>query len=247
MSWLEQWEAIKDHRLAADTSANRARDNAKQIIDLFNEGVPISVANRIIKEHWGDSHQGRRLRTQLFSAFPDENGRVLRSACLTQEDLDRFRGEYTDVIAYFEAIHAYVLEHVEQLTLYLNKADPNDEELFGAYNSFRRNAMRYTSYVDDNFFTVRGILEEGQVQTWQALTKLVPIDSIDSGDYLFMDEFVTKLKSVQQHYIGRELEVEAQDMYSVADIEWLLKKALVHIQIPYLFAEYLNELLGRSQ
>lgn len=246
MSWKEKWEGIQTHLLAAETAAKVSREAANQIVEMLNEGVDISVANRLISEHWGDTAMARSLRTRLFSAFPDENGRVLRNAPLTQDDLDRFRGEYSEVVTYFDAIHAYILEGVGELTNRLNKADPSDEVAFGTYNSFRRNAMRYTSYVDDGFYQVREFLEKGEITSWSDLVRLLPIESIDNGDYLFIDEFVKRLSEIQQHYIGRELEIEAQDRYSICDIEWVLLKAVSHIKIPMLFAEYLNGLLSKE-
>lgn len=244
MSWSEDWQIITQRMQAATSASTTARESANLVIDTLQEGVEISVAHRIISEHWGDTGTASRLRTKLFGKFPKENGEVLLYAPLTEDDLERWKGDRTEVMEYFGLVHAYVIEHVAALTAKMNRYDSSDMAALELYNGFRKNVLRYICYIDYEFYSVRQILEEDGVLDWDNLAKLLPIAEIENGDYLFMDDFIPKLVETQGTYLERDIQVEARDQYSVNDMEWVLRKMVPHIRIPFLFGEYLNTLLS---
>jgi len=241
MSIAERWEVIEQRKTEALVLINQNIDNCKSLLDTLEQGVDISVANRIISEMWIDDQYSRRIKTRLSASFPKENGDILSNARLGPADMERWFSEKAQIAGYFDTCHAFINDLVVEITEKLGTPGGDSETKLVAYNEFRRQCLTYLLFIESWSWEARDSISEGNCNSWDELVAATPIPSgVDNGDYLFIDDFVTPLKVAQANYTRRVIGFDSRTQWSIREIRWVGDRIAPQVAIQYLFAQYLT-------
>lgn len=246
MNITERWEVIEALKLEAVTAANKTLEATQEMIKSFEKGVDVPLANRIISDLWQNQDYGKKLRTQLSAAFPEQNGRVLSGARMSPTDLAAWRADTAFMAKYFDTIHGFIIDTVSEVMPRLVSGEVTEENALKveAYNDFRRNCLTYIAFIEDYSWEARSAIEDGKANNWPDLVNEAEApSSVVNGDYLFIDDFIPRLREAQKTYVESISNYGYREWFSLDDIEWALKRTVPQIMVGYMFMRYLSDLL----
>lgn len=202
-------------------------------------GVTLPIAHRIIDELWGKTPEGMRVKTQLYDQFPVENGRVILRSELTKVASARMRSLLEPVEGYLNTVIMAIEELVGTHVDYLKTKSLTDETVLLEYNEIRKETLRYIAFCDYAYYDVCPTLLSERVRSWGDV--VYDPSGVENGDYLFLDCFKEKLKTIHQHSVAFTALMPQGDYYNgnLGGFSWRHSQIEDYIKLTFLFFNYL--------
>jgi hypothetical protein len=240
MSREAMWEEIVKLKDVALVTTQTYTDELEALFEAMDsEGLPLPIATKVIRGIWGDSSRANALLVQLSECFPETNKSLVLYAGLPVAEARKQLGQLKETREYFEAIYVYIQNVVNSTMKDLMDAGftvENQERL----NEFRCEVLKYAAYTDGYFYEAEPKLRDGTVTSWDQLNR-VP-DVVINGDYLFINEFAETLTKAHAAYMDSAFYPDLKmSGYSLKDFSWRTSDMTSKIQLPFLFAQFLNE------
>jgi hypothetical protein len=238
MSNAELWEKIVKQKEVASVVSREIGEELTQLTKTLHEGVSLPVALRVINTIWGTTPTAAKVKVQLSDTFHKENGQAILWGALPETELKKLTGDMEQVVDYFDTIHAYIEKYVAVVLARLMQGETFTEAGQEALNEFRKNVLKYASYVRDFFYEVKEPLEKEETQHWNQIS-VVPT-CIENGDYLFFDTFQDILKENHEVFLKRTFCRDDRSAWCLDDFNWSADRLEAHLKLPLLFAAWLN-------
>lgn len=233
------WEDIVKLKNVALVTTQTYTDELDSLMQAMDEeGLPLPVATKIIRGIWGEGSRANSLMVQLSECFPDTNRQVVLFAGLPVAEARKQLGQLKETRDYFEKIYSYIDAVVASSMKRLldGSFTTENQELV---NELRCEVLQYAAYTDGYFYEIAKQLRDGSLTSWAELNR-VP-DMVINGDYLFISDFTVTLEKAHAAYLDNAFYPDLKMAgYSLKDFSWRTSDMVSKIELPYLFASYLN-------
>jgi hypothetical protein len=233
------WEEVVKLKGVAEVTTQTYIDELESLISAMeDDGLPLTVATKIIRGIWGNTSRANALLVQLSECFPETNKSVVLYAGLPADEARKQLGELEETREYFKVIYDYINEVVDTTFKTLLAAEFTVESQ-DCLNEFRCEVLKYVAYTGDYFYEAEQKLKDGSLTSWDQLNR-VP-DIVINGDYMFVTDFKESLAKAHVEYLKGTFHPDLRSSgYSLKDFSWRTSDMCNKLKLPFMFAEYLN-------
>lgn len=214
---------------------NRINTITKEIVAKLDATIPLPVAYEIVDNLWLPN-QAARIKTELSSEFPANNGDVILNRPLSEEVSLLLAIPKT--VEFLDKAFPEIIAQVKAVWTGINVKGLSDETAIELYNNFRKEPARFADYVKDLWYPDGDALENGTVTRWQDVDK--EADSVENGDYLLMTDYSENIRKAQESLNTYLINVFLKDGMSLGNIGFRVKQLVGMINLIGLFAEYID-------